>query len=38
MSVPGDVLELVAPEVLLHRPAWHRQAACRGMGPELWVP
>ena len=38
MSVPGDVLELVTLDQLLHRPAWHAQAACRGMGTELWFP
>ena len=38
MSTPGDVLERVTLEQLLRRPGWHRQAACRGMGPAMWFP
>ncbi len=38
----GDPAELVAAmaEVfeLLRRPAWHRQAACRGKGTDQWFP
>jgi WhiB family redox-sensing transcriptional regulator len=25
-------------EDLLHRPAWHAQAACRGQGAQTWFP
>jgi WhiB family redox-sensing transcriptional regulator len=32
MSEGRDVYEL------LHRPAWHRHAACRGCDPEMWFP
>ena len=31
--VPGDVIQAV-----LQRPAWHRRAACRGLGPALFFP
>lgn len=30
---PADVLT-----VLLGRPSWHRQAACRGLGPDAFFP
>jgi len=38
MAIDGDTLELVDLRVLLHRPAWHTDAACRGMGPGPWFP
>lgn len=31
-----DVEEILAQ--LVNRPAWHRQAACRGMGPDPFFP
>ena len=36
MRLPGDVLDAV--ERLVERPGWHRDAACRGMGPALFFP
>jgi hypothetical protein len=33
---PPDVGVLLAE--LVNRPAWHRQAACRGAGPDLFFP
>ena len=33
---PPDVGILLAR--LVNRPAWHRQAACRGAGPDLFFP
>jgi hypothetical protein len=36
MSTPGDVLDQVDLAQLLRRPAWHAQAACRGMGTSLF--
>jgi WhiB family redox-sensing transcriptional regulator len=34
MTIDGDTLEAV--DLLFARPAWHRDAACRGKGPETW--
>jgi hypothetical protein len=33
-EVDGDTLELI--DLLFARPAWHRDAACRGKGPDPW--
>lgn len=33
-----DAPELPDVETLGERPPWHRQAACRGAGPELFFP
>ena len=33
---PPDVAEVLA--AYIHRPAWHQEAACRGVGPRLFFP
>jgi WhiB family transcriptional regulator, redox-sensing transcriptional regulator len=36
---PGDVVDAHdLLRVLLHRPAWHADAACSGKGPARWFP
>lgn len=35
---PADLLDLPLLEDLLHRPAWHAQAACRGAGVARFFP
>lgn len=33
---PADGFDLPDLAALLHRPAWHAQAACRGQGTDRW--
>jgi len=34
---PQDIVDALG-DLLERRPAWHRQAACRGEGPATWFP